>query len=117
MRIPDLFSKGNLSIEVLMTEVEEIWCNDGKGSWRRKGASIKDRRLIRVFERVMFEDKADFLRVLPKDLPDPFSNRNLSESLRIPINQSRKMTYSLRKIGTIKHAGRNGRQMLFRTLQ
>jgi len=117
IRIPDLFSKGNLSIEVLMTEVEEIWCNDGKGSWRRKGASVKDRRLIRVFERVMFEDKADFLRVLPKDLPDPFSNRNLSESLRIPLSQSRKITYSLRKIGTITHAGRKGRQMLFRILK
>jgi hypothetical protein len=114
IRIPDLFSQDNLSIEVLMIEVEEIWCNDGKGSWRRRGASIEDRRLIRVRERVMFEHKADFLRVLPKDLPDPFSNRNLAESLRIPINQSRKMTYSLRKIGTITHVGKNRNQMLFR---
>jgi hypothetical protein len=114
IRIPDLFSKGNLSIEVLMTEVEEIWRNDGRGSWRRKGASVEDRKLIRVFERVMFEDKADFLRILPNDLPNPFSNRNLSQSLGIPINQSRKVTYSLRRIGTIEHAGWNGKQMLFR---
>jgi hypothetical protein len=117
IRIPDLFSKGNLSIEVLMIELEEIWCNDGKGSWRRKGASIEDRKLIRVFERVKFERKADFLRVLPKDLPDHFSNRNLAESLRISINQSRKMTYSLRKIGTIKHVGKNRNQMLFQILR
>jgi transcription initiation factor IIE alpha subunit len=100
-----------------MIEVEEIWCNDGKGSWRRKGASIEDRKLIRVFERVVFEHKADFVRVLPEDLPDPFSNRNLAESLGITVNQSRKMTYSLRKIGTIKHVGKNRNQMLFRTVQ
>jgi hypothetical protein len=117
IRIPSLFSEGNLSVEVLMIEVEEIWCNDGKGSWKRKGASIEDRKLIRVFERVIFEHKADFLRVLPKDLPDPFSNRNLAESLGITVNQSRKMTYSLRKIGTIKHVGKNRNQMLFRTVQ
>jgi hypothetical protein len=117
IRIPSLFSEGNLSVEVLMIEVEEIWCNDGKGSWRRRGASIEDRKLIRVFERVIFEHKADFLRVLPKDLPDPFSNRNLAESLGITVNQSRKMTYSLRKIGTIKHVGKNRNQMLFRTVQ
>jgi hypothetical protein len=99
--------------EVLMIEEEEIWCNDGRGSWRRKGASIEDRKLIRVFEREVFENKSDFLKFLPKDLPDPFSNRNLAESLGIPVNQSRRMTYSLRKIGTITHVGKNKNQMLF----
>ena len=113
IRIPSLFSRGNLSIEVLMIEVEEIWCNDGRGSWRRKGASIEDRKLIRVFERRIFEHKTDFLKVLPEDLPDPFSNRNLAKSLGISVNQSRKMTYSLRKMGTITHVGKNGNQMLF----
>ena len=113
IRVPDLFSKGNFSVEVLMIEVEEIWCNDGRGSWRRKGASIEDRKLIRVFEGSIFEHKADFLKVLPEDLPDPFSNRNLAESLGIPINQSRKMTYALRRIGTITYVGKNRNQMLF----
>jgi hypothetical protein len=113
IRIPSLFSKGNLSVEVLMIEVEEIWCNDGRGSWRRKGASIEDRKLIRIFERRVFEHQADFLKVLPEDLTDPFSNRNLAESLEIPINQSRKMTYALRKIGTITCVGKNRNQILF----
>jgi hypothetical protein len=113
IRIPSLFSNGNLSVEVLMVEVEEIWCDDGRGSWRRRGASIEDRKLIRVLEREIFEHKADFLKVLPEDLPDPFSNRNLAVSLGIPINQARKMTYSLRKIGTIKCVSKNRNQMLF----
>ena len=113
IRVPSLFSKGNFSVEVLMIEVEEIWRNDGRGSWRRKGASIEDRKLIRVFEGIVFEHKADFLKVLPEDLPDPFSNRNLAESLGIPINQSRKMTYALRRIGTITYVGKNRNQMLF----
>jgi hypothetical protein len=113
IRIPSLFSKGNFSVEVLMIEVEEIWCNDGRGSWRRKGASIEDRKLIRIFERRVFEHKADFLKVLPEDLTDPFSNRNLAESLEISINQSRKMTYALRNIGTIRYVGKNRNQMLF----
>ena len=114
IRVPSLFSKGSFSVEVLMIEVEEIWCNDGRGSWRRKGASIEDRRLIRVFEGSVFEHKADFLKVLPEGLRDPFSNRNLAESLGIPINQSRKMTYALRKIGTITCVGKSRNQMLFK---
>jgi hypothetical protein len=113
IRIPTLFSKGNFSIEVLMIEVEETWCDDGRGSWRKKGASIEDRQLIRVFERQIFERKTDFLEVLPNDLPNPFSNRNLAKSLGIPVSQSRKMTYSLRKMGTITYVGKKRNQMLF----
>ena len=113
IRIPSLFSKGNLSVEVLMIEVEEVWCNDGRGSWRRKGASIEDRKLIRVFERRIFEHTADFLKILPKDLADPFSNMDLAESLVIPVSQSRKMTYALRKMGAITYVGKNRNQMLF----
>jgi hypothetical protein len=113
IRIPSLFSKDNLSVEVLMIEVEEVWCNDGRGSWRRKGASIEDRKLIRVFERRIFEHTADFLKILPKDLADPFSNTDLAESLVIPVSQSRKMTYALRKMGAITYVGKNRNQMLF----
>lgn len=113
VRMPDLFSNGNFSIEVLMVEVEEIWRDDGRGSWRRRGASIEDRKLVRVFERKIFEKQMDFLSVLPKVLPDPFSNRDLAEILGMPVGHSRKMTYSLRKIGVIKHVSKRGKQMLF----
>jgi len=113
IRIPSLFSKDNISVEVLMIEVEEVWCNDGRGSWRRKGSSIEDRKLIRVFERRIFEHTSDFLKILPKDMADPFSNMALAESLVIPVSQSRKMTYALRKMGAITCVGKNRNQMLF----
>ncbi|MGQ9782190.1 MAG: hypothetical protein ACUVQ8_08125 [Nitrososphaeria archaeon] len=113
IRIPTLLIRGNLSVEVLMIEVEEVWCDDGRGSWRRKGASIEDRKLIRVFERRVFEHVRDFLKLLPEDLPDPFSNRDLAKGLGISVNQSRKMTYVLRKIGAVTCVGKDGNQMLF----
>ena len=113
IRIPTLFSKGNFSIEVLMIEAEEIWLNDERGSWRRKGASIEDKKLIRVFERTIFERKTDFLKIIPVDLVDPFSNKKLAKSLGIPVNQSRKITYALRRIGTITYIGKSRNQMLF----
>ncbi len=113
LRIPTLFTTGNLSLEVLLVEVEERWCGDGRGSWRRKGASIEDRHLLRVFERQLFEGTTDFLNILPKELPNPFSNRDLARGLGISVNQSRKMTYSLRKMGALLHVDTQGNQMLF----
>jgi hypothetical protein len=113
IRIPTLFSSDNLSVEVLMIEVEEIWRNDGKGSWRRRGASVEDRKLIRVFEEKVFENRASFLELLPSNLPDPFSNNDLARRLKIGVGQSRKVTYALRKMGAIAHVGHRGKRMLF----
>jgi hypothetical protein len=113
MRIPDLVNEENFSLEVLMIEEEEIWCDDGKGSWRRRGASIKDKKLISVLGRARFKGKADFLRLLPSNLPQPLTNKSLAKCLRIPVRQSRRMTYSLRKMGAMREAGKNGRELLF----
>ena len=113
IRIPNCFAQGALSVEVLLIEEEEIWCDDGRGSWRRRGASIVDRKLLRVLDRAVFECKADFLRFLPQALPDPFSNRELAQHLRIPVNQARRISYALRKIGTITQVGVNRREMRF----
>ncbi len=116
IRIPSLFSNGNLSVEVLMIEEEEIWRDDGRGSWRRRGASVEDRRLIQVLETEVFDSREDFLRFLPESLPHPFSNRDLSESLGIPMSQCRRMTYSLRRIGIITCVAKKRNQMLFARL-
>ncbi len=113
VRIPDLLSKSNFSIEILMIEMEETCCNDGRGSWRRKGVSIENRKLLRVLERIVFERKTDLLKILPEDLPRPFTNRDLAERLGVSVNQSRKITYVLRKIGVITCVGKNRNQMLF----
>ncbi len=111
--IPDLIARENFSLEVLMIEEEEIRCSDGKGSWRRRGVSIKDRRLIDVTDRVLFRNETDFLRFLPRDLKKPFTNRGLAEQTGGSINLTRKMTYCLRKMGAITRVGKNGREQIF----
>ena len=97
--IPNLIARENFSLEVLMIEEEEIRCNDGKGSWRRRGVSIKDRRLINVTDRVLFRNESDFLRFLPSDLKRTFTNRSLADLTGVSLSLTRKMTYCLRNLG------------------
>ena len=113
--IPHLAGEDNFSIEVLMIEEEEIWCADGKGSWRRRGVSIKDRKLIDVVEKIRFVNREDFLRFLPKDIDQTFTNKSLAKNLGIPIRQSRRITYCLRKMGAIKLVGKNRNVLFFET--
>ena len=110
---PSLINDSNFSLEVLLIEEEEVRCNDGKGTWRRRGASVKDRRLMQVFDRVIFEDSRDFLEFLPKELEECFTNRVLALRLGISTKLAQKITYCLRKMRVISIAGKKGNELLF----
>jgi hypothetical protein len=112
VRIPQLVKEENFELEVIMVEEEEVRCNDGRGSWRRRGASIKDHHLIRVVDSALFRCVEDFLGFLPVDLAQPFTSRQLAERLGISLRIARRMTYSLREMGALQVAGKTGRALL-----
>lgn len=112
--IPELINHPNLTLEIVLIQEEEIRHADGRGSWRRRGQSIHDHRLLRVLETVTFERKEDFLRFLPDGLEQPFSNQSLKEHTGSSIHAVRQMTYCLKKMGLIEQVGKNGNQLLFR---
>ncbi len=113
VRIPDFLTHPNLSLEVLFTQEEEIWRDDGKGSWRRKRWSIHDRRLLAVVDNAIFANPADYLSLLPASLPRPFSNRELATALDLRLNLAQKMTYTLRRAGLLEVVGKQGNTFLY----
>jgi hypothetical protein len=110
---PNLIKDRNFSLEVLLIEEEELRCNDGRGSWRRRGVSVKDRKLLNVFDRIVFEDRQDFLKFLPQELDGHFTNKLLASKLGISVTLAQKITYCLRKMGAISIAGKKRNQLLF----
>jgi hypothetical protein len=110
---PALVKKPNFSIEVLFTQEEEVWRDDGKGSWRRKGWSIVDRRLIRVLERVNLTNPQDFRQLLPAKLPVPFNSQDLALTLKLPRSLAQKMIYCLREMEVLEVVGKQGKGWLY----
>ncbi len=110
---PTLIKDRNFSLEVLLIEEEEVRCNDGRGNWRRRGISVKDRKLLNVFDRIIFEDSGDFLEFLPKELDGYFTNKVLASKLGISVRLAQKITYCLRKMGAISIAGKKNNELLF----
>jgi len=113
VHIPSLVGNKNFSLEVLLIEEEEVRCSDGEGSWRRKGVSVKDRKMLNVFDRIVFRDIHDFLEFLPKDLNGNFTNKVLASKRGIPIRLAQKITYCLRKMGAIAVVGKKRNELLF----
>lgn len=111
--IPEFINHPNFTLEVLLVRVEEIRCADGEGSWRRKGVSIKDSRLVEVTDSVLFTDKRDFTDFLPPNLVRPFSNKQLAASMNITAYRARRITYTLRKMEAIEIVDKKGKTLLF----
>lgn len=113
MRITELIKVENLSIEILIIDEEEIRKEDGKGSWRRGGVSIADRRLIEVKEKIKLQQIQDYKQFIPENMDMPFSNKMLSKAAKISLAQARKTTYCLRKIGLIEQVSKKGNELYF----
>jgi hypothetical protein len=113
VRIPHLLNHPNLTLEVILTNQEEVRCNDGRGSWRRKGWSISDRRLLAILERRVFAGPQDFRPFLPESLPHTFTSKELALALKIPPYLAQKMAYSLKVMGLLEVNRRRGRSYLY----
>ncbi len=111
--ISRLVRRETFSVEVIFVRTEEVRANDGRGSWRRKGWSIRDQRLLEVVDQVVLGSVNDFEALLPDGLPDPFTARELSERLGEPATLAQKMVYCLREMGVLGVVGRRGRAYLY----
>jgi len=111
VRIPKLVQHPNFTLEVILIREEVVWREDGCGSWRRKGRSIADRRLLEVISRFMFTRPDDFRVFIPTDLPQIFTVRDLARHTKQPRYLAGKMAYCLREMGVIELVGKRSRAL------
>lgn len=110
--IPHLAAHPNFSCMAVFTQQEEIWQDDGAGSWRRKHWSIADRRLLEVTGSHRFRNLKDYLRLLPRELQSPFTHKQMAQAMGIPIWQSTRLSYCMRKMGALESVGKQGQALL-----
>lgn len=106
---PELLSKDNLEIELVLTAEEEYRRHEEGKAWRRKGWVVMERRLLEVLESRLITSTDDLIQMLPATLPDPFTTADLAEGLERPRRNAQQMAYCLRKAGLIEEVARSGR--------
>lgn len=110
--IPQIIQHPNFAFRAVLTEEEEVWRDDGRGSWRRKHWSIVERRLLRVVTETEFAGEQDYLGLLPATLKTPFTHKQLAQALGVNTRQSTRVSYCLRKMGLLEEHSRQGRELL-----
>jgi hypothetical protein len=112
--LPELMAHPNFTLEVVLIHEEEIRCRRPVRR-RRRGSEwrVFNRRLLKVVDSAIFNTPADFLRFIPTDLASPFTSHELAVALQRPDYVAHKITYCLRKMGTLNVVGKRGRAWLY----
>jgi hypothetical protein len=111
--IAQLLAHPNFSLHVVGIQEEQIRHQDTGRSWRRKGWVIQERHLLQVVDQWLFETPQDMMKIIPAELPEPFTTKELSQVTNQPIWLAQKMAYCLRKMGAITTAGKRSRNVLY----
>lgn len=98
----------NLWLHVLLCEIEEVWVNDGKGSWRKRYWSLVDHHLLTVQAEIVLHNGEDYLGLLPPDLPQPFTNTDLAKHAKCHPRLAGKTTYALSAMGLLARVKGSG---------
>jgi hypothetical protein len=113
VKAPGLIASRNVTLEVLLVRTAEIKTRDGSGSWRRRGDRIVDRELVEVLSSRSFRTRGQWLALIPKSLPPPWSSSSLGAKLGIGPDRARKILYCLARAGLLIEGGRDGRRKLY----
>jgi len=111
--IPKLLNHPHFSIEVVLTEEEELRRFDPKKNRRRGGWRVMERRLLKVVDGIHLESAEDLLGFLVRELDEPFTTRDLAEALDQPVAMARKMVYCLKHTQVADVIGKQGNTLLY----
>lgn len=112
--IPDLLLHDALEVEVLSTIEEELRVHTPGKSWRRKGWSVAERRLIEVTGSLLIISTDDLVALVPEGLPEAFTTADLAIALGRPRRVAQQMAYCLREMGALVVVGKRGRSIEYR---
>jgi len=102
-----------VTVEVVLVDITEKRVKDGKGAWRRKGISIKDKVLSALHESILFSKKNDYLRFVPFKKKEEFTASSLAKETDIKPWVARKVLYVLTKMKAVKRIGKKGNAWIY----
>lgn len=110
---PELITHKNFQLDVVLTQEEELRIFDRRKRWRRRGWVTVERRLLEVSETVSLQSDADFMALIPADLPVEFLTSDIAHAIARPRYLAQKVAYCLRNCGLIEQVGYKGNAIVY----
>ena len=109
---PELPLFPGIKLELIFLDIVEKRKDDGKGSWRRKGATIIDRVPLVWYESIILKRLSDYHRFIPIK-EETFTTKDLEAQAGIPRALAQKCLYVLNKMGVTERVGKQGNAYVY----
>jgi hypothetical protein len=113
-RIKPYLANTNLSIRVILVDLEEYRLLNGWSRDRKKGSWRNDRIPLGLAGELLLTSPADYRQLLPDSLVDAFTSADLAKAAGVSIRLSQTTLNILGALGVVETCGRRGRSRLFR---
>ncbi len=104
--IPTMLDHPNLELEVVLVRVAKHQVKDPKARRRRGGFRTVDRTLEAVIETHRFRTIEDLSRLVPPDLPEPFTTADMAATGAVSRDEAQRVAYCFRACGLFEETGR-----------
>lgn len=112
--IRDLLGVENLTVELLLFDLDEYRLLDGYGKARKKGTTLVERIPRGEPELIRLQMPADYRALLPKELPAEFTVPSVSKLLCLKGRKAYSAVHVLESLGIVEPNGTQGRATLYR---
>jgi hypothetical protein len=105
--VPTLLDHPNLTIEVFLVQVDVVKVADPTMRRRRGGWRKVDRRLRDIVDRHGLRTNGDLVALLPDDLPEVWTTKDVADLAGIPRRTAQQMAYVLKANDLVTEVGRD----------
>jgi hypothetical protein len=110
---PALVASPNIKLDIVLVRVLERRKTGSRLYRGRLRDEVAERRLEAVLARHSFESAADWLSLLPSNLPEVFGSAELGKALYLPSARARKILYTFSRCGLLVEQEQRGRQKVY----
>ena len=112
-RIRPFLSDPNFSLKIVLLETEEYRLLDGYGRHKKAKATKCDKLPLSLVAEYDIEIPYDYMMLLPPDLPDSFTAKDLASLAKVPLSLAQTTLLLLSEQGLVKRTGKNGNAYLY----
>jgi len=112
-RIKDMLLHPNLRFSIVFLDMVEYRILNGWSRDKKRG-STRENRVPKILNSILeINCTEDYKKLIPKNLPVPFSVKDLKKESRLHIKQAQTAVNVLKTIGVIKQVGKQGNAFLY----
>ena len=112
-RIRSFLSHPNFSLKIVMMDMEEYRMLDGYGKDKKKRASKCDKFPLKLVAEYDVETPADYMMLLPAELPDSFTAKEFAKLTKIPVSLAQTTLLLLSELQIVLRTGKQGNAYIY----